>query len=73
MAVVESTGDGKIVDVLVQDGRHLRFLDGADAALGVEDEDGDILLAAQAVDGSRSGVTTGSADNSQVMSVCATC
>jgi hypothetical protein len=42
------------VDIGILAGRHLRLLDGADAALGVQDEDGDILFALQAVDGSRS-------------------
>jgi hypothetical protein len=33
LAVIESPGDSKIVDVFVEDRGHLRFLDGADTTL----------------------------------------
>jgi hypothetical protein len=39
------------VHIGVHDGGHLRFLDGADLAVREHDEDGNILLSAQAVDG----------------------
>jgi hypothetical protein len=58
------------VDILVEDSGHLRLLDGADTALRVQDKDGDILLAPQAVDGRRASITTGGTDNGKVMSVC---
>lgn len=73
LAVVKCASDSQVVDILVQDGGHLGLLDGAHATLGVEDEDGDILLASQTVDGGRTGVTARGTDNSQMMSVCATC
>lgn len=73
LAVVKGAGDSKVVDVVIQNGSHLGFLDGAHTALGVEDEDGDILLASQAVDGGRAGVTARGTDYSQMMSVCTTC
>ena len=69
LAIVKGTLDGKVVNVGVEDGGHLGLLDRADTALGVQDEDGDILLAAQTVDGSGSGVATGGTDNSEVMPV----
>lgn len=56
LAVVKGSLNGQVVDVGILASRHLRLLDGADAALGVQDEDGDILLSLQAVDGSRSGL-----------------
>jgi hypothetical protein len=57
------------VDVLVEDGGHLGLLDGADAALGMQDEDRDVLLAAQAVDGGGAGVAAGGTDDGEVMPV----
>jgi hypothetical protein len=44
LAIVESAVDGEVEDVIVRDSRHLRLLNRRDAALGVEDEDGDVLL-----------------------------
>lgn len=69
LAVVKGAGDGEVVDVLVEDGGHLGLLDGADAALGVQDEDRDVLLAAQAVDGGRASIAAGGTDNGKVMPV----
>lgn len=69
LAVVKRAVDGKVVDVGVEDGGHLCLLDRADLALGVHDEDGHILLAAETVDGSRSSITAGGANNSQVCAV----
>jgi hypothetical protein len=57
------------VDVGVHDSRHLRLLDGADLAVRVHDEDGHILLAAQAVDGRRAGITTCRANDGQMLPV----
>lgn len=57
LAVVKGSLNSQIVNIGILAGRHLRLLDGADAALGVQDEDGDILLSLQTVDGSRSGLT----------------
>lgn len=51
LAVVEGAVDGEAVDVRVKDGSHLSLLDGRDAALGEEHEDGDVGLATDTVDG----------------------
>jgi len=51
LAVVECAVYSQVVHVGVHDGRHLRFLDRADLAMRVHDEDGHILLSAQTVDG----------------------
>ena len=59
------------MNVGIENGCHLSLLDRADLALGVHDEDGNILLTAQAVDGGGTGVTTGSTNDSQVLSVSA--
>lgn len=69
LAVVKGTRDGEVVDICVEDSRHLGLLDGAHAALGVQDEDGDILLAAKAVDGSRARVTAGCAHDGEMMAI----
>lgn len=39
LAVVECALDGEVMDVGVEDGGHLGFLDGGDTALRVKDED----------------------------------
>lgn len=57
LAVVEGTVDGKVEDVLIGNSRHLGFLDGRDAALRVEDEDGDVGFRAKTVDGGAVGQT----------------
>lgn len=51
LAVIEGAIDGQVVYVGVEDSSHLRFLDRADLALRVHDEDRHILLSAQTVDG----------------------
>lgn len=53
----------------VKNSSHLRLLDRADFALRVHDEDRDILLAAQTVDGSRASITTCCANDCQVFPV----
>lgn len=55
----------------IQHGGHLRLLDRADLALRVHDENADILLAAQTVDGRRASVTTGGANHGQVFPIIA--
>jgi hypothetical protein len=69
LAVVKVARHGKVVHVGVQHGGHLELLDGAHATLGVEHEDGDILLPAQAVDGGRARVTTRRAHHRKVIPV----
>jgi hypothetical protein len=54
LAVVEGSLNGKIVHIRVCASCHLQLLNGADAALGMQNEDGDILLALQTVNGSGS-------------------
>jgi hypothetical protein len=51
LAVIKCAVDGQVVDIGIHDGGHLRLLDGADLAVREHDEDGHILLPAQAVDG----------------------
>ena len=67
LAVVKCPADRQVVDVLVEDGRHLSFLDRRDSALRKENEDGYIGFVAQAVDSSTSRVTTGGTDNSELL------
>ena len=57
------------MDIGVENSGHLELLDGADLALGVKHEDGDILLAAQTVDGGRTSVTARRTNNGQVVPV----
>ena len=45
LAVVERALDGQVMDVRIGDSCHLRFLDRADFALGMQNEDGYILFA----------------------------
>ncbi len=59
LAVVEGTMDGDVEDIAVHDRGHLFFLDRADPFIGMEDEDADPLLAADAVDGGAAGVARG--------------
>lgn len=59
------------MDVRIENGGHLGLLDRADSALWMQDEDRDILLAAQTVDGSRSSISTRSSDNSKMMPILA--
>lgn len=69
LAVVKVAGHGQVVDVGVQHRRHLEFLDGAHAALGVEHEDRDVLFPAKAVDGGRACVTACRAHHGEVVPV----
>lgn len=50
LAVVKSAIDSDVVDVVVEDGGHLRLLDRRDTALGMEDKDRNVLLRPQAID-----------------------
>lgn len=68
LTIVECSLDCKVVHILVQHSRHLRFLYRADLALGVHNENADILLAAQTIDGCRASVTARRANDSQVLS-----
>lgn len=52
LAVVECAVDGQVVHVGVKDSGHLSFLNRADLAFRVHDEDRHILLSAQTIDGS---------------------
>lgn len=58
------------MNILIKDCGHLQLLDGAYPALGEHDEDGNVLLSSQAIDGSRSSVTTCCANDGEVMPVC---
>ena len=49
--------------VVVVDGGHLHFLQGAHTTLGIHDEDVDIFLAAHAVNRSASRIAAGRAEN----------
>jgi hypothetical protein len=51
LAVIKCAVDSQVVHIGVHNGGHLRLLDGADLAVREHDEDGYILLSAQAVDG----------------------
>lgn len=71
LAVVEGTLNSEVVHIGIKHTRHLGLLDRADLALGEKNEHGDILLAAQAIDSSRTSITGGSANNGQVVTVLA--
>ena len=49
LAVIECAFDGKVVHVGICHRRHLRFLDGRDAALGMQDEYGDVRLVPETI------------------------
>ena len=67
LAVVEGPADGEIEDVGVGHRGHLQFLDRGDLAVGVEDEDVDVLLAPHPVDGGAAGVARGGAEDVHVL------
>jgi hypothetical protein len=71
LAIVEGSLDSEIVHVGIKHTSHLGLLDRADLALGEEDEYGDILLATQTVDSSRTSITRGCADDGQVVTILA--
>lgn len=71
LAIVESAVYCQVVDIGVNDGRHLGFLDGADLAVREHDEDGDILLSAQTIDGGRTSIATCSTNDSQMFPIAA--
>ena len=52
LAVIKSAIDGKVMHIGVGNGSHLRFLNGRDTTLGVKDEDRDVGLVTETVDGS---------------------
>lgn len=59
---------GEVMHIRVEHSGHLGLLDRADLAFGMHDKDRDILLPAQAIDGSRSSVATCGTNHSQVLS-----
>lgn len=67
LTVVKCTTDRQVVDILVEDGRHLSFLDGRDSASREENENRYVGFVAQAVDSSTSSVATGGTDNSELL------
>lgn len=69
LAVIECAIHGQVMHVGIHDGRHLCFLYRADLAMREHDEDGDILLAAQTIDGCRASITTCRTDNSQMFPI----
>lgn len=69
LAIVECAGNSQVVDVLLGASSHLCLLDGTDTTLGVQDGDRNILLAPESVDSSRSSVTTGGANDREVVSI----
>lgn len=71
LAVVERSLNGKVVHVRVQHGRHLSLLDGRDSPLREQDEDRDIFLASQSVDGGRASISAGGANDGEVVPVLA--
>lgn len=67
LAVIKGAFHGEVVHIRVEHGGHLRFLDGGDAAFGVEDEDGDVGFAAEPVDGCGAGVAGGGTNDGEVV------
>lgn len=54
--------------IRIRDGSHLGLLNGADLAFGVHDEDADVLLASETVDGRRAGISTRRPNDGQMLS-----
>ena len=52
LTVIERALNSKVVNVRISDSSHLGFLDGRDPSLGVEDENRDIRLVTETIDGS---------------------
>jgi hypothetical protein len=69
LAIVKGSVYGQIVYVRVEDCGHLRLLNRADLAMRVHDKHRHIFLPAQAIDGRRSCVSAGGADDGQVLPV----
>lgn len=69
LAIIESPLNGQVVNVGIEDGSHLSFLYGTDPTLRVKDEDRNILLPPQAINGSRSSVATCCANYCEMVSV----
>lgn len=67
LAVIKGAFHGEVMHIRVEHGGHLRFLNRGDAAFGVEDEDGDVGFAAEAVDGCGAGVAGGGTDDSEMV------
>lgn len=69
LAVIKGTADRQVVHILIGDSCHLKLLNRTDPASRKHDENRHVLLAAQAVDGSRAGVATGSTNDCQMVAV----
>lgn len=67
LTVIKRSMYGQVVYIWIQDRSHLRLLNRADLAFGMEDEDADILLPPQAIDSRRSRISTGGTNHSEVM------
>lgn len=71
LAVIKGAFDSEVVDIRIEYACHLRLLNGANLALGEENEDRHILLASQTIDGRRASITGCCAHNGQVVTVLA--
>lgn len=60
LTIIKSAFHSQTMHIRILYCSHLRLLNRTDFALGIHDEDADILLASQAVDGSTAGVSAGS-------------
>lgn len=54
LAVVKGSGDGKVVHIGISARRHLKLLNGADTALGMQNSNRNILLTPQTMNSSGS-------------------
>ena len=71
LTVVESALHREIVHVGIQHGGHLRFLDGTDFSFREHDEDADVFLATETVNGGTARVAARGTDDGQVVSMVA--
>lgn len=67
LTVVKCPADRQAVNVLIENSRHLSFLDRRDSAVREENENGYVGFVAQTVYGSTSSVTTGGTNDSELL------
>src|SRR6202012_5460208 len=67
LAVVEGSLDGNVANVWRQHGRHLPALDGAGAAVGMQDHDVDAIATGTGLDRRRTGISGGGPDDGHAL------
>lgn len=67
LTIVERAFNANIVDICVEDGRHLRLLDFRDLTFGMKHEYREICLSSQAINSRTSGISRGCSNDGQVL------